>query len=147
MKPYKKWLKGFLKNYLIGKATVHLVQPTWWPITAQCGPAQTRSTACGALTCAPGRNLGLGRESGAPPGPKEAQLRSELPSAVAAGTKSRSAARSPSNPRFTSPAPLRPLLLPPRDGDRRRWRRRGPPRRRVRSPVRERAAVEWARGA
>jgi hypothetical protein len=46
-----------------------------------------------------------------------------------------------------SPRPLLPASpLPPRDGDQGRRRHHGPPRRRARSPVRERAAVEWARG-
>jgi hypothetical protein len=76
IKTYKKCVKVFLKNYLIGKGTVHVVQP----ITAQCGPAQKpRHNARGALTRAPGRNLGLGRESGAPPGPKVARTPAERP--------------------------------------------------------------------
>jgi hypothetical protein len=67
-----------------------------WPNTAQCGPAQRGETRAGLLTRAPGRNLGLGRESSAPPQPKGAQLpltlcgrriRSDGRPAVAAGTK------------------------------------------------------------
>jgi hypothetical protein len=57
-------------------------------------------------------------------------------------------ARRPNPRAFPSCSP-QPLLPPPLSSARRRpkvWRRRGPPRRRVRSPGLERTAVERARG-
>jgi hypothetical protein len=63
-KLYKKCVKVSEK---ILNFTVHTAQKR--PKAAHCGPAQRSQRARGALTRAPGRNLGLGRESGAPPGP------------------------------------------------------------------------------
>jgi hypothetical protein len=110
--------------------------------------------ARGALTRAPGRNLGLGRESRAPPGPKAARTPAERPRPSDRNRRSRvdpGGSKPPREPISRNPSSfsLHSPVFPPTSSSRRRprrWRRRGPPRRRAHSPVRERAAVKWARG-
>jgi hypothetical protein len=111
--------------------------------------------ARGALTRAPGRNLGLGRESRPPPGPKEARCpRSDHDRSIKIDGHAR-IAMDQKTPARRSPETLaHSLFAPPasspfhaRERERRpaarSERRHGePPRWRARSPQGERAAVE-----
>ena len=127
--------------------------PASTPGPAACGPA-ARSSA----PPRPGRNLGLGREFGLAPFPAWAAALAQLISAAHAertvglqyrwiktSEHRRSLNPSPHSFSFSSPhsSPSVSHRATQTDGESvEPWRRRRPPRRRARSPVGERAAVE-----
>jgi hypothetical protein len=123
-----------------------------WPSRTRCAPPR------------PGRNLGLGLglDFPSPPGPRADPVAASRRSssdgwpAISAGTKNRRASLFPGTLVSFLPSPL---SAPHRAEERRRrrrrppvaaegsWRRRcRPPRRRARSAVGERVAVEWPCG-
>jgi hypothetical protein len=130
------------------------------PKTAHRGPAQRGKTPARDASPrtrpqpgpGPGKRLPAWAESGPRARPLSAVVGSN-PTAVRPSRAGKTPRRSRS-PQTLGPFcvflhSLLPRPLPLASSSRRRRRRRrrrGPPRRRARSPVRERAAVEWARG-
>jgi hypothetical protein len=152
-KTYLKCRKVPEKN--AGKITVHTAQNgSKTPKTARPSMVNSRAgllTAHQATTWAWAGNSAprLGRRRPARPRPLcGRRIRSDGHAGVPVDQNPPPRARRPNPRAFPSYSP-QPLLPPPPSSVRRRpkvWRRRGPPRRRVRSPGCERTAVEWARG-